>query len=91
MFNPKTALFSLAFLPQFIIAGAGSVTLQFITLGCLFLAIALISDALYTLLAARARKWVVERPMKAAIRNWLTGGVYIALGAAAAFTQPSQK
>src|SRR5947209_5227818 len=43
--NPKTALFFYAFLPQFLDPGRGSVALQALVLGGLFVAIALVSDS----------------------------------------------
>ena len=52
--NPKVAIFFVAFLPQFIDPDAGSPGLQIVVLGLLFIAIAMISDGTYALLAGTA-------------------------------------
>lgn len=45
--NPKTALFFLAFFPQFISPSAGLVAGQFLLLGAIFVVLALLNDSLY--------------------------------------------
>ena len=49
--NPKTALFFLAFLPQFIDADRGGVWSQALVLGFVFVGLGLVSDSLYALAA----------------------------------------
>jgi threonine/homoserine/homoserine lactone efflux protein len=82
--NPKTALFFLAFLPQFVDPDRGSVTLQIAVLGLLFAAIALVSDATYALLADALAGRIRRTGTGARIRRYLTGGIFIALGVSAA-------
>jgi len=78
--NPKTALFFLAFLPQFVQPERGSVALQTLTLGALFLLLATISDSLYALLAGTVGKRLQGNRVFARRQKYVTGGVYIALG-----------
>lgn len=83
--NPKVALFFLAFLPQFIDPTRG-VGLQIVVLGLCFTGLALLSDGAYALAAGTVGGWLRARRN---LRGWLvkvSGGVYIALGAAAAFS-----
>jgi threonine/homoserine/homoserine lactone efflux protein len=82
--NPKTAIFFLAFLPQFVDPARGSVAPQILLLGACFVALAALSDGAYAMLAGvlgdrlRARAGIGRRIERA------SGLVYIALGAAAA-------
>ncbi|MFD2372109.1 LysE family translocator [Brevibacillus sp. GCM10020057] len=88
--NPKTALFFLAFFPQFISPAAASVSVQFLLLGALFLVMALMSDGLYALLAAVIRERLAGRSARAKVLNRITGYFYIVLGVFSAFASPSK-
>lgn len=87
--NPKTALFFLAFFPQFISPSAGSVTGQFALLGTIFVLLALICDCLYAVLAASIRKRIMRREGSSTLRNRITGYFYIVLGIFSALASPS--
>jgi threonine/homoserine/homoserine lactone efflux protein len=82
--NPKTALFFLAFLPQFVDPDRGSPTLQIAVLGTIFAAIALVSDATYALLADALAGRIRRTGAGARLRRYVTGGIFIALGVSAA-------
>ena len=56
LLNPKTALFFLAFLPQFVEPGAGTATSQILVLGSCFVVLAALTDGAYALAAALAAK-----------------------------------
>lgn len=77
--NPKTALFFLAFLPQFVHPQRGPVAAQTLTLGLLFLALATLSDSTYALLAGTLGERLRGRTF-ARRQKYVTGGIYIALG-----------
>jgi threonine/homoserine/homoserine lactone efflux protein len=82
--NPKTALFFLAFLPQFVDRARGQVGLQLLTLGCLFVAMAIISDSMYALLASSAGQWLKSRRPVWSLERYVIGLIYIGLGITAA-------
>jgi threonine/homoserine/homoserine lactone efflux protein len=82
--NPKTALFFFAFLPQFVDPSTGSVTLQLLILGCLFLSMAIVTDSLYALLAGTVGQCLKGSRAFARVERYLVGTVYIGLGIMAA-------
>ena len=86
LLNPKTALFFLAFLPQFVEPSIGPVSIQILLLGGIFLAIAIVSDGLYALLAGSVGNRLQRNAGLLSVRRFLSGGVYIALGVATALS-----
>lgn len=82
--NPKTALFFIAFLPQFVDSTRGSVALQLLTLGCLFVLMAVCTDSAYSFLAGTAGRWLKGAPAFLRFERYVAGGIYIALGILAA-------
>jgi threonine/homoserine/homoserine lactone efflux protein len=89
--NPKTALFFFAFLPQFVDPSKNFVTAQLMTLGCLFVLMAIITDGFYALLASTAGQWLKERRSFAWAERYVAGGVYIGLGVMAALSDVNRK
>jgi threonine/homoserine/homoserine lactone efflux protein len=69
-FNPKTAAFFLAFLPQFVDPN-GTVWLQFLLLGLVSVALNTAVDVVVVFAAARARTLALGRP---AVLRWLRSG-----------------
>jgi threonine/homoserine/homoserine lactone efflux protein len=82
--NPKTALFFLAFLPQFVDPHRGVVAVQVAFLGCLFAVIAFASDSAYVFLADALASRLRRSGRIARVRRFVTGGIFVALGATAA-------
>lgn len=90
LLNPKVILFFLAFLPQFVDPARGSVATQTLVLGLVLAALGLASDLVYAFVAAavagrvRARGGAARGDGRRA--RWVTGGIYVSLGALAAAT-----
>jgi threonine/homoserine/homoserine lactone efflux protein len=85
--NPKVALFFLAFLPQFVDPTRCAAWTQVVVLGTTLAILGLFTDGLYALLGGTAGGWIRTRGL--GLRRagrYVTGGVYIALGAVAAFS-----
>ncbi len=77
--NPKTIVFFVAFLPQFIDAGAPAAP-QLVLLGLLFGAMAVCSDGCWALLAARARDWFARKPKRLDSLGAAGGVMMVGLG-----------
>ena len=87
--NPKVALFFLAFLPQFVDPSRGAAWTQIVVLGATLAFLGLFTDGLYALLGGTAGEWLRRggrSPRFRRVQRYLTGGVYVALGAATAVT-----
>jgi len=82
--NPKTALFFVAFLPQFIDPSQGSIAGQMFVLGCIFVMLAVISDSMYALLAGTVGQWLKGSRSIVRAERYVGGSVYIVLGVTAA-------
>jgi threonine/homoserine/homoserine lactone efflux protein len=91
LLNPKTALFFLAFLPQFVDPARGAVPFQIAFLGLLFTLMGLTSDGLYALAAGTAARWVKRRDHYLRWERYVTGGVFIGLGVTAALAGGGRK
>jgi threonine/homoserine/homoserine lactone efflux protein len=89
--NPKTALFFLAFLPQFADMSRPHVGAQILALGLLFVLLGLCTDGLYALAAGTAAQWLRGNPRFLASERWVSGGMYIGLGVAAALSSGNRK
>ncbi|SRR6266852_3679707 len=83
--NPKTALFFLAFLPQFINPD-GTVALQVFVLGLTFVVLGLVTDSAWALVAGATAERLRRSERFPRIERWVSGSVFLGLGVAAAAT-----
>ncbi|MCC5574762.1 LysE family translocator [Microtetraspora sp. AC03309] len=89
--NPKTAIFFLAFLPQFADPSRGPIAPQIVLFGVVWIVLGMASDGTYALLAS-ALAGRLRRSARAARRLDIGSGVvYLGLGAVAALTGESAK
>jgi len=91
IFNPKTALFFLAFLPQFVDPSAGPVAPQMLVLGAMLVSLGVVSDGTYALVAAGAGRKLRETARARHALDRLSGGVFVSLGLIAAFAGEPKK
>jgi threonine/homoserine/homoserine lactone efflux protein len=82
--NPKTALFFLAFLPQFVDPTAPHPALQIAFLGVLFGGLGLVTDSLWAIAAATAGGLIRGSRRFLRAQRYVAGSVFIGLGVATA-------
>jgi threonine/homoserine/homoserine lactone efflux protein len=80
VFNPKTALFFLSFIPQFVSRGAGHVFFQFIALGIVSVALNTSADLMVILLAGPLGKKIRSSTVFRRRQRTVTGVIMIGLG-----------
>jgi threonine/homoserine/homoserine lactone efflux protein len=86
--NPKTALFFLAFLPQFVEPTRGAAWLQILALGLLFAALGFLSDSVWAAVAGTLGERLRRSRRFPAVQRYVSGSVFVGLGAVAALTAP---
>ena len=84
--NPKTALFFLAFLPQFVDPARGQASLQILELGLMFMLLGLVTDSIWALAAGSAGETLRKSQRWARVQRYVSGSVFVALGIVTAFT-----
>jgi threonine/homoserine/homoserine lactone efflux protein len=91
LLNPKTALFFLAFLPQFVEIDRGHVAMQVVVLGLLFTVMGFVTDSCYALAAGTAGNWLKQSRGYLKVERYVSGVLFIGLGLTAAFAGNQKK
>lgn len=89
LLNPKTAMFFVAFLPQFMGPGPASAA-QSVALGAIFVLVAAATDTAYALAAGEAAPLLARSGRLQRATRYITGGTFIGLGILAALTGSRQ-
>ncbi|MGJ4855834.1 LysE family translocator [Labrys sp. KB_33_2] len=84
LFNPKTAIFFLAFLPQFVDPARGGLHWQVLVLGFTFMGLGMLSDAMFALAAGAAGDFLRRSRRFLRFQRWFAGLSFIGLGVTAA-------
>jgi threonine/homoserine/homoserine lactone efflux protein len=84
--NPKTALFFLAFLPQFVDPNHGHVAVQVLALGLTFVLLGLMTDSTWAFVAGGAGERLRASASWPRIERWVSGSLFVGLGVVAAAT-----
>jgi threonine/homoserine/homoserine lactone efflux protein len=91
MLNPKTALFFLAFLPQFTQPERGSIALQLFVLGTVTVFLGIVTDTCYALLSGTFAQRVKRSETFLRNERYILGFTYCGLGIAALFTGSNKR
>jgi threonine/homoserine/homoserine lactone efflux protein len=82
--NPKTAIFFLSFLPQFVDPARGAVHWQILILGLTFMGLGIMSDGMFALVAGAAGDFLRRSQRSQRTLRWFSGASFLGLGISAA-------
>lgn len=85
--NPKSAMFFLAFLPQFVDPTLGHISMQLMVFGLLFVVMGTLATLITAILAGHVGRFLRRNP---GVQRWqakIVGGIYCALGMRLALQQ----
>ena len=91
LFNPKTVLFFIAFLPQFVDSTLGNPGKQFLVLGTIMVSMGLVTDSIYAVMAGRASEWLKKPGGRLSYQQWFAGTVYLGLGVLTLLVGPARQ
>ena len=91
LFNPKTALFFLAFLPQFVDVSRGHLAMQVAFLGLVFTGLGMVTDGCYALAAGTAGDWLKKSRGYLHFERYVSGALFVGLGLTAALAGNDRK
>lgn len=77
--NPKVSIFFLAFLPQFANPERGSISLQMVTLGGVFIIATILVFGSVALIGGTLGEWLNRCEHAQRIMNWIAGTVFVGL------------
>jgi threonine/homoserine/homoserine lactone efflux protein len=86
VFNPKTALFFLAFLPQFVEPDEGQPWLQILVFGLTFILLGLVTDSIWALAAGSAGDTLRKSRRWSQVQRYVSGTIFVGLGLVTALT-----
>jgi threonine/homoserine/homoserine lactone efflux protein len=89
--NPKTALFFLVFLPQFVDPSAGSTSGQVLTFGIAFVVLGFFTNSLFGCLGGKLGDVARSNTAFQAITRFASGIILVALGIVAAYMPTPQR
>jgi len=78
--NPKTALFFIAFLPQFVVPESGSITTQLLILGVIVTISAIPCDLLVALFSSKVSKWIIKNESAQVIQERISATILFGMG-----------
>ncbi len=77
--NPKVSIFFLAFLPQFADPARGSLTMQLLLLGALFIVATMLVFGSVAVLAGSLGNWLNRSPNAQRTMHWVAAGIFLGL------------